>query len=308
MAAETRTDLERMNRLLKEKILGYLPHPGKYQTDIRGLSLSRREAENQADSCFGRPSAAIVVQGAKCAVIGATEYRYGANQCLVTGVDMPSAFYILEPSPEKPFLAIALDLDGYLLTQLAAEVPESAGGDTHNTCSGVSVADADADLVGAFLRLLELQEKPGQIAVRAPMIVREIHYLLLIGPQGRSLRQLNTLGTQSNQIYKSVAWLKENFRTSLKIDDLAHYVNMVTSTFYHHFKVVTGLSPLQYHKRLRLYEAQRLMMTEGCNAGEAAVAVGYESETQFNREYKRLFGEPPRRDVVRRCSLLTRQA
>lgn len=163
----------------------------------------------------------------------------------------------------------------------------------------MAVAEVDPDVLDAFLRLAELNEKPEQIPVLAPMIIREIHYRLLIGPQGERLRMVNTLGTQSNQIAKSITWLRDNYREPLQVDKLARKLNMATSTFHKHFRQVTSLSPLQYQKRLRLYEAQRLMLSENEDAAVAALAVGYESPTQFNREYKRLFGEPPHRHVSR---------
>ena len=231
-------------------------------------------------------------------MLGSEEYCYGENQCLVAGVDMPSSFYVTDASPERPFLALCLDLDKYLITRLAAEVPPPCA---TGACSykGLSVADVDPDILHAFLRLIELLEKPEQIPILGPLIVREIHYRLLIGPQGEFLRRLNTLGTQSNQIAQAITWLRDNYREPLQVDKLAQKVNMATSTFHRHFKEVTTLSPLQFHKRLRLYEAKRLMLTESKDASSASLAVGYESPTQFNREYKRLFGEPPHRDVMR---------
>ena len=159
MSEYERMELERINRLLKEKILCHMPHPDKYPTRIEGLFLSRREEVNQSESCFGKPSVAVVVQGSKCAVIGSTEYRYGENQCLVTGVDMPSAFYIVNPSAERPFLAVALDLDCYLLTQLAAEIP-SPPQPPPQACHGVFLSDVEPALLAAFLRLVELLQKP----------------------------------------------------------------------------------------------------------------------------------------------------
>lgn len=299
MSASDQRELERINAQLKETVLRRLPAPGTFDTDVNGLTFFRKQDVDCASCSFGRPHVAIVVQGSKCAVIGAQEYRYGENQYLITGVDMPSSFYILNPSPEKPFLAVSLDLDGYLLTQLAAEVPPSVRSE-NRPCQGVTLANAEPDLLGAFLRLTDLLDKPEQIPVRAPIIIREIHYLLLIGPGGNDLRQLNTLSTQSNQIAQAISWLRKNYRESLQVDELARRVNMATSTFHRHFKEITGLSPLQYHKRLRLYEAQRLMLTENHNASSASLAVGYESGTQFNREYKRLFGEPPHRDMSQR--------
>lgn len=166
------------------------------------------------------------------------------------------------------------------------------------------MGDADADLLGCFLRLVGLLDKPEQIRIRAPMAIREIHYLLLAGPQGRNLRLLNTLGTQSHQIPRAITWLKEHYKAPFQVEELARRVNMSLSTFHRYFKDITGLSPLQFHKQLRLYEAQRLMLLEDRKASRALTTVGYESETQFNREYKRLFGEPPHRVKLQRPVLL----
>ena len=148
-------------------------------------------------------------------------------------------------------------------------------------------------------RPARILDTPERIPILAPLVIREIHYLLLIGPQGAGLRQLNTHGTQANSIALATDWLRKNYRTPLLVSQLARQVNMGTSTFHRHFKEVTGMSPLQYHKRLRLYEAQRLMLAGEMDAGSAGLAVGYESTAQFNRDYKRLFGEPPLRDLKR---------
>ena len=259
--------------LLKEKLLQRAPEHGKYPMDIEGLVITRRHEANRIETCFSKPSVSVIIQGSKRTMLGSEEYCYGENQCLVAGVDMPSSFYVTDASPERPFRACSY--------------------------KGLSVADVDPDILHAFLRLVELLEKPEQIPILGPLIVREIHYRLLIGPQGEFLRRLNTLGTQSNQIAQAITWLRDNYREPLQVDKLAQKVNMATSTFHRHFKEVTTLSPLQFHKRLRLYEAKRLMLTESKDASSASLAVGYESPTQFNREYKRLFGEPPHRDVMR---------
>lgn len=298
MAEDDHTDLARVNGLLKEKLLRWMPETGRYPTAIEGFMTSRRDHPIQLENCIYRPLVAVTLQGFKRSVIGSEEYSYGENHCLVTGVDMPSANYITVASPDKPFLALSLDLDRYLITQLAAEVPPSSR-ITNGSYKGMAVDEVDPDVLDAFLRLAELNEKPERIQILAPMIVREIHYRLLIGPQGERLRMLNTLGTQSNQIAKTITWLRDNYKEPLRIEDLAGKVNMATSTFHRLFRQVTTLSPLQFQKRLRLYEAQRLMLMEDEDAENAGLAVGYESPTQFNREYKRLFGEPPHRHVNR---------
>ena len=296
-------ELRQINEELKRRILRHLPVPGKQATAVNGLTLSRRQEINKADNCFGTPSVAAIVQGAKCALIGDREYRYKEGQFCITGVDLPSAFYILHPSEEKPFLSVILDLDSQLISRLAMEMPpasEKQGG----RGGGLSIGELDADLLQCFLRLVELLDKPEQIRIRAPMVIREIHYLLLAGPQGESLRQLNTLGTQSNMIAQAISWLKDNYKEPLHVDELARRANMSSSTFHRHFKEITGLSPLQFHKQLRLHEAQRLMVLENRKASSVSLLVGYESYTQLNREYKRLFGEPPYRDKLQRQTFL----
>jgi AraC-like DNA-binding protein len=296
MTANDRSGLARTNNLLKEKLQRWMPESGRYPTAIEGFTISRRDEANQPETCFYKPLVGVIVQGFKRSIIGSEEYRYGESHCLVAGVDMPSVNYVTVASPEQPFLAMSLILDTYLITQLAAEIaPSSRPG--NGSYKGMAVAAVDPDVLDAFLRLVELLEKPEQIPVLAPMIIREIHYRLLIGAQGERLRVVNTLGTQSNQIAKTITWLRDNYKEPLQVDELARKVNMATSTFHRHFREVTTLSPLQFQKRMRLYEAQRLMLAENEDAAIAALAVGYESPTQFNREYKRLFGEPPHRHV-----------
>jgi len=296
MTESDRAGLSRINNLLKEKLLRWMPGTGRYPTAIEGLAIFRRDNPTQGENCIYQPLVAVLVQGSKRSIIGSEEYRYGKNHCLVVGVDLPSANYVTAASPEQPLLGLSLNLDKYLTTQLAAEIaPSSRPG--NESYRGMAVAEVDPDVLDAFLRLAELLEKPEQIPVLAPMIICEIHYRLLIGPQGERLRMVNTLGTQSNQIAKTITWLRDNYKEPLQVDELARKVNMATSTFHRHFREVTTLSPLQFQKRMRLYEAQRLMLAENEDAAIAALAVGYESPTQFNREYKRLFGEPPHRHV-----------
>ena len=299
MAEGMDSAMKQINDELKGLLLRHMPDPGKYATAVKGLTLSRRQEINKADSCFGNPSVAAIVQGGKCALIGGEEYRYVEGQYCITGVDLPSAFYVLQPSEETPFLAVILDLDSQILSRLVTELPP-ADTDLGDRGRGFVVGDLNADLLACFLRLVRLLDKPEQIHVRAPMIIAELHYLLLSGPRGERLRQLNTSGTQSNMIVQAVSWLKENYTKPLRVEELARRVHMSLSTFHRYFKDITGLSPLQFHKQLRLYEAQRLMVLEDYKASSASMMVGYESEAQFHREYKRLFGESPHRDKIQR--------
>jgi AraC-like DNA-binding protein len=287
---------------LKSALLRHRLEPGLFPTAIDGLRLSRRDTVNRREDCFYCPLVGVIAQGFKRSVIGDTEYRFGEGSYMVIGVDMPSVVHITRASAETPYLALSLALDRYLIAQLAVETPSVSvtGKAFHeNEAAGVMAGEIDLEMLNAFLRLVELLDTPERIPVFAPMIIREIHYYLLTGPQGDVMRLFSTLGTRSNRIAQAVTWLRENFREPLRIEALAEQVNMASSTFNRHFRQVTNLSPLQFQKRLRLYEAQRLMLTENKDAAVVAFEVGYESAAQFNREYKRQFGEPPHRDKNR---------
>lgn len=301
-------DLDRASRLnarIREKLLHYLPRPGILPTAIEGFRLARREETGTPEKCFEKPLVGLVVQGTKHSYMGGREYVYSASQSIVAAVDMPIASYVEDPTPEEPFLFCYCYLDKPLLASLTAEMPEGTETGT-DEMTGVSVADTHPDILEMFLRLIELLEKPEQIALRAPMMLRELHYLLLISPHGHILRRLNTPGTQNHQAMQAVEWIRRNYRSTLRIATLARQVNMSTANLHRCFKLLTGLSPLQYQKQLRLYEAQRLMLFENERASAAAFKVGYESITQFTREYKRVFGEPPLRDTHRRRATAAR--
>lgn len=287
--------METTHAILTELLMQRMPEPGHYPTPILGFMLHRRDVPNTPENCFNKPTLAITVQGAKRTVVGNTEYRYSAGHCLLAGVDMPSMSYLTEASREKPYLVMSLVLDSHLISQLVAQMPASS--DVQGDYGGVAVTPTDPEVLKAFLRLMELLDKPEQVPVLSPIIVREIHMRLLLGHTGGLLKVINTQGTMSNQVLHGINWLRENFKEPLSVDDLAHRVNMAPPTLRKHFKAVTSMSPTQYHKHLRLYEAQRLMLVNHEDAASAGYAVGYESLSQFNREYKRLFGAPPVRNV-----------
>lgn len=299
MKEDEESGIAEINAALRERLLRRMNRPGNYPTTVEGLTLIRRDGGDCGGRCFERPLAALVVQGRKHSVFGDGDYYYGENQCLVAGVDMPSQFNAVDATPERPFLSLCIYLDQRMISELSMEMARAGLPDSVE-CGGVAVADAGPDLMGGMLRLVELLDKEEQVPFRAPLIMRDLHYLLLTGPQGAVLRKLNTLGTRNNQVVQAISWLKKNIEKPLRVEELARRVHMSTSSLHRHFKAVTGFSPLQYHKQLRLYEAQRLMLAENERAASAAMAVGYESVTQFNREYKRLFGEPPHRDMIRR--------
>jgi AraC-like DNA-binding protein len=238
-----------------------------------------------------------MVQGSKQVFFGSEEFIYRENQCLVTGLDLPAVISLVKASPAKPGLAISLALDTHIITDLLAAIPPpkiESGTETEDFVQrGMAVTDVAPSVLDAFLRLAGLINDTEGQKVLAPLIIREIHYRLLMGPLGNQLRLINTIGSKSNQIARAITWLKTNYNKPVNINELAQMTNMASSTFNRYFRQLTNISPLQYQKRLRLYEAQRLMLMENQNAGNAALLVGYESPTQFNREYKRMFGEPP---------------
>lgn len=302
MTGENQQKIQEINGKLKEILLRHMEKPGVCASAINGLTLVRREAVNSSERCFEKPLASVIVQGSKYSAIGTQEFHIHANQCFVFGVDVPSTSYVIDPTPEKPFLSLFFYLDRQILSDLVIEM-ETEERPSFMEGQGVSVADAEPEFMEAMLRLAELLDKPRQIAIRAPIIMRELHYLLLIGPQGGTLQGLYTHGTQNSQVVQAIALMKQNIAVPLRMDALARQVSMSVSSLHRHFKNITGFSPLQYLKQLRLYEAQRLMLIENERAANAALSVGYESVTQFNREYKRMFGEPPHRDISRRRCL-----
>jgi AraC-like DNA-binding protein len=280
---------------LRVKLMRLIPEPGRYFTAIDGLVLTRWNDTEQTDTCFYSPAIGVIIQGRKMSVIGSESFTYGAMDCLVNGVDMPSISKMTEATPEKPLLAVSLNLDRALVTELAAEIRQTDSFAGHFL--GVSVAKVMPDVLDGFFRLLDMLDRPEQAPFRAPLIMREIIIRVLIGPQGATLRMIHTPGSHSNQVADAIIWLRGNYMKQLQVDELADMVGMATSTFHRQFKKVTSLSPLQFQKSLRLYEAQRLMLTNNMDANNAGRAVGYGSISQFSREYKRMFGKPPFRNV-----------
>ena len=299
MADHNQKKIREINARLKEIVLRHMEKPGIRASAVSGLQLVRVEEADRSEKCFEKPLASVIIQGSKRSTVGSQEYHIQATQCIVSGVDVPSTSFIIDPTPEKPFLSLFFYLDRQILSDMVMKMEPEERPPLMES-QGVSVADAEPEFMEAVLRLAELLDKPKQIAIRAPIVMRELHYLLLVGPQGGALQRLYTRGSQNNQIVQAIALMKQHMATPLRMDALARQVSMSVPSLHRHFKTITGFSPLQYHKQLRLYEAQRLMLMEDERAASAALSVGYESVTQFNREYKRMFGEPPHRDISRK--------
>ena len=270
----------------------------QHTTAVTGLSLFRRDEPTEPISGMYEPSICLVAQGAKRVLLGDDTYVYDAHHYLITSLHLPTIVQIIEASPERPYLGLRLTFDLREVSQLMVDsnLPQPR---TQQSSRGMATGEVTLPLINAFLRLIDLLAEEKDIPILAPVIQREIVYRLLVGDQGERLRQIATAGSQSQQIARAIGWLKSNFTQPVSIDDLAAQASMSSSTFHHHFRTMTALSPLQYQKQLRLQEARRLMLAERLDAATAAFQVGYESPSQFSREYNRLFGSPPLRDITK---------
>ena len=283
---------------LRERIARWTEQREPHATAVPGLDLFRREQPTEPISGMYEPSICLVAQGAKRVLLGEDTYVYDAHHYLITSVHLPTVVQIIEASPEKPYLGLRLKLDTREISQLMADSNLPAPR-TQQSDRGMATGEVTLPLITAFHRLIDLLGEQQDIPILAPVIQREIIYRLLVGDQGARLRQIASAGSQSHQIARAIEWLKGNFTRPLRIEDLAERARMSTSTFHQHFRSMTALSPLQYQKQLRLQEARRLMLAERVDAATAAFHVGYESPSQFSREYNRLFGAPPLRDISR---------
>lgn len=269
----------------------------KNVTAVPGLTLYRKGQPTQPASGMYDPCICLAVQGSKRAVLEGKEYVYDVQHYLIIPINLPTVVQVVEASAKKPYLGLVLDLD---LRTLAELMLESSLPQPHTQQPGHAMATGrvTTELLNAFQRLVDLVDKPKDIPILAPIVKREIFYRMLTGDQGIRLRHMASTGSQGNRIANAIDWLKAHFAEPLRIDNLASQVNMSPSTFHHHFKALTAMSPLQYQKWLRLNEARRLMLAEKQDATTAAFQVGYKSPSQFSREYSRMFGSPPLRDIT----------
>lgn len=282
---------------LRRGIARWTDHGDLETIAVTGLSLLRRNASTEPFSGMYEPSICVVAQGAKRVILGDDTFVYDANHYLITSVHLPTMVQIINASEEKPYLGLVLKLDLREISQMMVDGNLPAPR-FQQASRGMAIGEMTLPLLDAFQRLVDLLEDEKDIPILAPTIKREIVYRLLVGDQGLLLRQIASAGSQSQQIARTIEWLKGNFAQPLRVEDLAAKAGMSTSTFHHHFRSVTALSPLRYQKQLRLQEARRLMLTEHMDAATSAFQVGYESPSQFSREYNRLFGAPPLRDIA----------
>lgn len=271
---------------------------GDHTTSIPALTLHRRKAPTEPLHCIYTLGLGVVAQGDKQVLLGGQSIDCGPGQSMLTTIDLPVISHVTRASRREPFLGMMLTLDARSILQIASEMDEGRPR-REDAYRAISFKTLDGALLDALVRLVELLDEPTLVQRLAPLVQQEITIRLLMGPHGPQLRHLVTAGSPGQQIAKAVAWLKQNFAQPLKGDDLADRAHMSPSTFRQHFRALTGVSPLQYQKQLRLQEARQLMLNENLDAGSAAVRVGYESASQFSREYSRLFGAPPQRDIRR---------
>lgn len=278
----------------RDRIAALCP-PGRRETPIPGVTLMRADAPSTPGRVIYAPVVCFAAQGRKRLIVADRTYSYDQAQYLVIAVDMPVIAGVVEASPAAPYLALALTVDPTRMASLLIDMPLAPG----PRAPGIGIGPLDADLVDALLRLVRLVDRPGDVEVLAPLIEREILYRLLCGPQGPMLRQIALADSRLAQIARAIAWIRENYSRPLRIAELAGLAAMSPATLHRHFRAVTALSPLQYQKRIRLHEARGRMLAATADAQSVGFAVGYDSPSQFNREYARLFGAPPLRDAER---------
>jgi len=283
---------------LAEAIERAAPRDGVHPTAIERMSLIRSSRPGEPVHALHQPALCIIAQGSKQVILGEEVFLYDASRHLVVSVDLPVTARVLQATPQAPYLCFRLDLDpgelAAMLLQAGLPTPSQ-----RTSARGVYLGETCPLMLDAVLRLVRLLETPEDIPALAPLAMREILYRLLKGEHGWRLNQIVTANSQAQRIARVIGWLKEHFAEPLRIEDVAREVHMSTSSLHHHFKAVTAMSPLQYQKQLRLQEARRLMLSEDVDAATAGFRVGYESPSQFSREYSRLFGAPPARDQRR---------
>lgn len=288
--------LEEDREELTALVARWTPREGVHETGWPALSLFRADSPGVPTCAMYEPGLGLALQGAKQIMLGQHTFVHQPSTYLVTSVDVPVSAQVLRATAQEPCLCVTFRLDPMRLRELLPHVPAPRPA---NPMAGISLSPVDGGLLDPLLRLVRLLDHPHDLAALGPLVERELLYRLLTGEQGARLAQIATAGSQSHQVSRAIDWLRQHYDEPLRIGDLAARVNMSESSFHHHFRAVTAMSPLQYQKQLRLHEARRLLLMGQCDVATAAHRVGYESPSQFSREYSRQFGAPPLRDVSR---------
>jgi AraC-like DNA-binding protein len=289
--------MEISRRELIERMERAIPHDGILEV-FPGLFLARGSRQTEQIHSIFMPAFCVIAQGSKQVLLGEETFRYDSGHYLISTVDLPIVSHVVEASKEHPYLSFRLNLEASTVASVMMEAGmESGRGEA--SVKAMNVSSLDADLLDAVVRLVRLLDRQDEIQMLAPLIIRELIYRLLRGEQGARLNHLLGAGGDTRRISRAVRQLRENIDQPLKIEDIARELGMSVSGFHHHFKSVTAMSPLQFQKQIRLQEARRLMLGEDLDVASAGFRVGYEDPSYFSREYKKLFGAPPQRDIAR---------
>ncbi len=266
---------------------------GVARTPISGLTILREIAPSALQYAISKPLVALVLQGSKRVSMGSRTFDFGAGDSLLITADVPTVSQITRASINAPYYSLVIDLDIAMIEGLVSEI----GVVSATNDQPIHVEPTESEVGEAALRLLRLLDRPAAMSVLQGQLIRELHFWLLSGRHGAAIRKLGLAGSHAQRVGQAVAFIRENFNQPLRVEHLADAVGMSPSSFHEHFRAVTSLTPLQFQKQLRLIEARRMMMSDGAMISNAAYAVGYESLSQFTREYGRLFGLPPARDM-----------
>ncbi len=271
--------------------------PGPVATALDGLTILRADHETRPGHLIFRPALCVVAQGAKWTMFGTRRFEYRAGQALLVSLEAPAFGSVTHATPSEPFLGLVIELDLGMMRDVVDGSAKSPLPDNDNA-GGVRVIDLDGPLADCALRMVRLLDRPAAIPTLAPMIMREICYWLLTGPDGGAIARVALATSHSRRVITAIHWLRERYAEPVTVEELAAVAHLSPSAFHRQFKLLTSMTPLQYQKQLRLLEARRLMTSGTANAETAARRVGYESPSQFSREFSRMFGTAPRRDAA----------
>ena len=289
-------DEEKWRSELARKIALFIGSAESRVTDIPGLTVYRRTAPTSPCSMTYEPGLTVIAQGRKRVELGQNIFIYDASRFLLTSIDLPVVSRVIEASEQVPCLALSLKLHMPMIRELLGQ-EEIEVGEAPVDSPGMAIGETTVEFLNACCRLVDLLNKPQDIPFLSGLIQREIIYRILCSAEGARLRAIATLGDQSHRTAKAIGWIRANYAKPFRVEDLAEIAGMGVSTLHHHFRMLTAMSPLQYQKQLRLLAARGRMLMDGLDAASAAFEVGYESPSQFNREYSRFFGQPPMRDI-----------
>ncbi|ACS57963.1 AraC family transcriptional regulator [Rhizobium leguminosarum] len=265
------------------------------ETGIPGILMVKGEIPEHKLGAVYEPMVNLILDGSKTLTIAGQDYYYDPASYFVISIDVPATGMVQQAGPDRPYIGVSLSLDPVKVAALLLDLPPQSYQEGQS--GGYSVCRMTPELPGAWLRMLQLMERPQDIPALAPAYEREILYRVLQGPQGWMLRDIAAPDSALSRIRLAIRWVREHYAEAVEVEKLAALTAMSVSAFHRHFKAVTAMSPIQFQKRIRLLQARQLLISQSGNASSVAYSVGYESVSQFTREYARFFGQPPARDA-----------